>query len=69
MSTATKTNKAKERRAKRARRTGTRFPGIVADAKALGVNRVSLFRALSGEWNLPGLVARYAELKDGQAVN
>jgi len=42
-----------------------RFKGICADAAVLGVNRVSLFRALTGRpgWNLPGLVARYRALK------
>lgn len=41
----------------------TRFPGITRDAATLKVNRTTLFRALTGEWKLPGLVGRYHELK------
>lgn len=44
------------------KRTGTRFPGIVGHAKALGVNRVTLYRVLIGEYRLPGLKARYDQL-------
>jgi len=40
-----------------------RFHGISADAGTLGVNRSTLFRALTGEWRLPGLLARYRQLK------
>lgn len=46
-----------------------RFPDICQDAAVLGVNRVSLFRALTGKWNIPGLVARYERLKAQQAAN
>jgi hypothetical protein len=42
-----------------------RFKGIVADAIALKVNRATLYRMLTGEWNLPGLRKRYAALKGG----
>jgi hypothetical protein len=46
------------------RRGKTRFPGIGRDAKALGVNRSTLFRVLSGEWGqLKSLRARYEQLK------
>jgi hypothetical protein len=45
----------------------TRFPGITADASALGVNRATLFRVLTGTWRLPGLLARYKALKRGGA--
>ena len=42
-----------------------RFPGIVADAKALGVNRITLYRVLTGEFtHLKGLKRRYLELKE-----
>jgi len=40
-----------------------RFPGIVADAAALGVHRATLFRVLTKEWDLPGLRSRYQKLK------
>jgi hypothetical protein len=40
-----------------------RFLGIVADAHALRVNRSTLYRTLTGEWKLPGLLGRYAQLK------
>jgi hypothetical protein len=39
------------------------FPGIMTDAETLGVDRTTLYRALTGEWNLPGLRARYQQLK------
>ncbi len=39
------------------------FPGICADAEVLGVNRISLYRALKGQWHLPKLLARYRALK------
>ena len=41
----------------------TNFPGITADAKRLGVNRSTLWRTLTGEWNLPGLRSRYHQLQ------
>lgn len=41
----------------------TRFPGITADATRLGVDRVHLFRVLTGERKSASLVARYRELK------
>ena len=41
-----------------------RLPGIVADARALGVNRVTLYRVLTGEFRrLAGLRRRYDALK------
>lgn len=48
-------------------RQGTRFPGIVAHARKLRVNRVTLYRALTGEWDLPGLVSRYNKLVSKEA--
>ena len=46
------------------KRPATRFPGITADARALGVNRITLYRVLTGEWShLKGLQRRYAALK------
>ena len=35
----------------------------MALALALRVNRVTLYRVLTGEWNLPGLRSRYEKLK------
>lgn len=47
----------------------TRFPGIVEDAATLGVNRVTLYRTLTGKWHLPGLLSRYRALtRSGKAV-
>jgi hypothetical protein len=44
-----------------------RFPGIIADARALGVNRATLYRVLTGEWtHLGGLRRRYDALKAQQ---
>jgi hypothetical protein len=44
-----------------------RFPGICADARALGVDRVTLYRVLSGAFtHLPGLRRRYDALKSTQ---
>ncbi len=46
-----------------------RFPGIVADARTLGVNRVTLYRVLTGEFaHLAGLRRRYAALKKAGAA-
>ena len=55
--------------AKRTLRRGpTKFPGIVKDAKALGVNRATLYRVLTGEWaQLRSLRARYESLKSKSA--
>jgi hypothetical protein len=44
-----------------------RNPGICAAAKALGVNRVTLWRAIHGKWELPRLMARYEALKSKEA--
>lgn len=52
-----------KKKALKTRRGATRFPGIGEDAKKLGVNRVSLYRALTKRWDLPGLVQRYEEMK------
>lgn len=41
----------------------TRFPGICRDAASLKVDRVTLYRMLTGQWNLPGLRRRYEKLK------
>ena len=49
-------------------RNGSKFPGICADAKALGVDRTTLLRTLKGEWKLKTLSARYRELK-GQKLS
>jgi hypothetical protein len=42
------------------------FPGLCADARALGVHRNSLYKVLKGEWKLKGLRARYDALKAQQ---
>ena len=47
-------------------RRQVRFPGIITDAEALGVNRVTLYRVLNGTWKLPGLKSRYDALKASQ---
>ena len=52
---------------KRGRGRPSRWPGICRDAETLGVTRTSLWRALSGHWELPKLVARYEALKESQA--
>lgn len=41
-----------------------RFPGIVADARALGVNYRTLERVRSGEWTSKILSARFKQLKE-----
>jgi hypothetical protein len=43
-----------------------KYVGIVADAKKLGVNRVTLWRVLAGEWQSRSLTKRYQELKKEQ---
>ena len=43
-------------------RGDTRFPGICRHARALGVSRVTLWRVLTGAWDLPKLKARYDAL-------
>lgn len=43
-----------------------RFPGICADAAALGVHRVSLYKVLAGERPGKSLTARYHALKVAQ---
>lgn len=45
------------------RRGATRFPGIVADAARLGVNRIHLYLVLSGQRKSPPLTARYQKLQ------
>jgi hypothetical protein len=57
--TTKKSTKAKKRQ--------VRFPGIITDAKALGVHRVTLYRMFTGEWKLPGLSARYRKYKGGRS--
>ncbi len=45
-----------------------RFRGIGSDAITLGVNERTLRRALTGEWKLPKLKARYEALKQTQQL-
>jgi hypothetical protein len=44
-------------------RTRVKYGNIVADAAALRVSRVTLWRVLSGRWSSKSLLARYAALK------
>ena len=53
--------------AKKPRRQ-VRFPGIITDAETLGVNRVTLYRILTGQWQLKSLRARYDALKQQQRL-
>lgn len=55
-------HRQKHKPKKRKPRGDTRFPGICRHAKLLGVNRCSLYRALTGEWDLPKLLKAYREL-------
>lgn len=64
MKHATKVAEMKTKHQKK--RGPTRFPGVCQDAEALGVNRVTLYRTLAGEWRLPGLLGRYQALKAQQ---
>ena len=41
--------------------TRVKYPLIVAASRALGVSRPTLFRALTGSWSNPDLVARYRD--------
>ena len=43
----------------RKRKRQLRCPGVVQAAADLGVNRRSIYRVMTGQWNLPGLKARY----------
>ncbi|WP_043585316.1 hypothetical protein [Geminisphaera colitermitum] len=43
-----------------------RFPGIVADARTLGVTYSHLYRVLTGDRKSP-LLARYQALKEGRS--
>jgi hypothetical protein len=51
----------------RPRRGATQFPGIVADAASLGVNRIHLYRVLIGARDSKPLMARYRELQAAKA--
>lgn len=41
----------------------TRFPGLIADAEALGVHRTHLYLVLSGQRTSASLLRRYRALK------
>jgi hypothetical protein len=61
-----RTSKATRRRS----RGPTKFPGIVEDAKALGVNRVTLWKMLNGVPGFAGLKTlrqRYDQLQRDKA--
>ncbi len=45
----------------------TRFPGIVEDAKALGVNRIHLWLVLTGRRQSTRLMVRYRALRNEPA--
>lgn len=55
-----------QRSTKGTTKSRVRFPGICSDAAALGVRRETLWRALTGKWELPGLLSRYHKHKAGQ---
>lgn len=58
----------REKRGKSKKRV-IRFKGICADARTLGVNRITLYKVLNGERpDLPGLRRRYDELKAGEGA-
>lgn len=46
-----------------------RYVGMLADSRALGVHRTTLYRVLRGEWHLPGLLKRYHALKERQSLD
>jgi len=50
------------------RKRKVRFPGIVADARALEVRYEHLWRCLTGRRSSPPLLARYQQLKERQAA-
>lgn len=54
-------------RAEASGRGTTRYAGIVADAKSLGVNRIHLWRVLNGRRQSQRLLARYRALQRGRA--
>lgn len=48
-------------------KAAVKFPGIVADAKALGIRRETLWRYLNGDWPFPAATKRrYNALKRAQ---
>ena len=46
----------------RRKRVGTRFPGILQDSAALGMNRTQLWLVLTGERPDPAVITRYTQL-------
>ena len=44
---------------KRTQKHRVKYPHIVAAAKAFGIRRESIWRAMEGQWDLPKLCARY----------
>lgn len=46
-----------------------RFPGIVAHAEKLGVNRSHLYRVLTGERPSPSLFERFQALQGGNVAH
>ena len=50
------------------KRGPTRFPGIIADAATLGVNRCHLYMVLAGIHVSNRLTARYQALKAAQSA-
>lgn len=57
-----KTQKTKARKG----RNKVRFPGIIADAEALGTHRMHLYQVLAKKRTSHCLMARYRELKASQ---
>ena len=50
----------------RKRKRVVRFPGICADAATLGVNRITLYKYLTGRWQNKRTMAEYQKLKKRQ---
>lgn len=63
MKTMTRSEQARKGRKQQARKV--KFPGIVADAQALGCHRVHLFEVLTGRRTSHILKERYYEMKKG----
>jgi hypothetical protein len=58
----------KKRRKKKGRHI-TRFPGICADARALGVSRIHLYYVLMGQRHSKSLTRRYRDLQRQKKEN
>lgn len=61
----TMTCKKGARKGGKSNRRKVRFPGICADAEALGCHRVHLYEVLTGKRNSHSLKQRYHAMKKG----